>query len=226
MGRVFIVPRKYDKNYHCCCLLCSETGDCRQNNTTCWEATWDVYSRYILFRRTIVWKIITFGLLISSVFSQHRWKPSSVPLISSSSITLHVLIQEQTMSLHPSCHSLWSRNMVSHSTTIEQYRYIWLVVTVSRTTNFLEGPHFKMKRSADVPTNTRHPYHSSQVLRPHCTCWSLHWPRSSPHVQGAPFAKGLESQIRTTSLNLAPDSWTWSCSIQHWFGNCLSSSTK
>jgi len=32
------------------------------------------------------------------------------------------------MSIHPFCHSVWSRNMVFHSTTIEEHRHIWSVV--------------------------------------------------------------------------------------------------
>ena len=42
-----------------------------------------------------------------------------------------------------------------------------------------------------------------------------------------PFRKGLKSpQIRPTTSHFAPDSWIWYRFSQHWFGNCLSSSTK
>jgi len=48
-------------------------------------------------------------------------------------------------SLCPSCHSLGTRNMVTHLTTIEKHRFIWSVVSASYTANFLEGPHLKWR---------------------------------------------------------------------------------
>jgi len=50
-------------------------------------------------------------------------------------------------SLHPSCHSLCSRNMVTHSTTIKKHWCILSVVPALHITNFLEGLHFKWRGS-------------------------------------------------------------------------------
>jgi len=72
-------------------------------------------------------------------------------------------------------------------------------------------------------TDTHHPYHTSQVLWPYRTCWSIHGPLPSAQIQCGPLTMGLEPQIRPTSSNLAPRSWIW---LNIWFGNCLSSSTK
>jgi len=85
-------------------------------------------------------------------------------------------------SLHPFCHSLWSRNMVANSTTIEKHRCIWSVVSVSHIANFLEGLHLKWRGPQTyrpATTHTHHPYHRSRWPPPHRTCWSIHGPPPS-----------------------------------------------
>ena len=86
-----------------------------------------------------------------------------------------------------------------------------------------------MTRSADVLTSL----HSRTSSVPHVLS-SL----ATSHVLVHPWTtaersrivwlitKGLEPQIKPTSSNLAPHSWIWCRSTQHWSGNCLSSSTK
>jgi len=74
---------------------------------------------------------------------------------------------------------LWSKNMVSNSTAIKKHRHVWPMTSASHTTNLLlEGPHFTQRGSQTYRpaiTHTHHPYYTSQVLWPHCTCcWSIH----------------------------------------------------
>ena len=57
----------------------------------------------------------------------------------------HTCITTIIPSLRASCHSLWSRNTVAHSTTTEKCQYIWSVVSVSHITNFTEELHFKWR---------------------------------------------------------------------------------
>ena len=79
----------------------------------------------------------------------------------------------------------------------------------SHTTNFLEGPHFNWRGPQmywPATTHTHHPYRTSQVLWPYCTCWSINGPQPRVQVQCGPLTKGLELQI-----------WP------SWSGNCLSS---
>ena len=103
------------------------------------------------------------------------------------------------------------------------------MMPASHSMNFLEASLFRW-RSLQMyrlaTTHTYHPCHLCPVLWPYRTSWSMDHSRVLRSIQCGFFAKGLELQIRPTSSNLALDSWIWRRSAQHWFGNCLPSSTN
>ena len=137
-----------------------------------------------------------------------------------------------TCTLHPSWHSLWSRNMVSNSTTrpIEEHRHIWSVVSVLHVyCEFPDRTAFQMKRSADIPTN-HHSYTSSVpvVLNSStklCMLICL-WTTDQPSGPVWPLCQETGTTDQADLIKLGSHSWMWWRYSQHWSDNCLSSSTK
>jgi len=119
------------------------------------------------------------------------------------------------LSLHPSWHSLWSRNMATLSTTMEKHRCILSVVYVWHIMNFLEGPHLKWRGPQmywPATTQAHHPYHTSHVHWPHRTCWSIHGPQPSAQTQCGPLYRDLnrrsgrprQTWLSTVESDVAP----------------------
>jgi len=104
--------------------------------------------------------------------------------------------------LQSSCNSLWSRNMVTHSTTIAKHRRIWPA------SHRLLGIFSNWEVRTDQPPLTH-------IIRTTHLKFFGHTVRADPSTDHSralrssviAFAKGMEPRIRPTSSNLAPDCW-------------------
>ena len=97
-------------------------------------------------------------------------------VLSSQFLTLFLQNYDYTESAS-SCHSVWSRNMVTHLTTIEKYRCIWSVVFASHTTNFLYTLLFWIRYPLAflARMNNRGCYWNASggIRRLHSSCWAI-----------------------------------------------------
>ena len=141
-----------------------------------------------------------------------------------SSIALRTKLQ--LVSLHPSCHSLWSRNMVPYLTTREESGCVWPMVSVCGIYYEFPGRRtFLMKRSTDVLTS----HHSHTSSR--SSLVTLHMPihlctTVEPLGPVWPLCQVTEPLIGPTASHLAPHCWIRFGTIQHWSGNRLLSSAE
>jgi len=56
-------------------------------------------------------------------------------------------------------------------------------------------------------TDTHHPYHTSQVLQPYLTCWSINWPQPSALVQCGPLPRDWNHRSGLPCQ-------TWLCTVE------------